>query len=74
MIATVEPGSPAERAGLVSGDIILVALDGVAVTMGRRSHSHACGREDRTLGRDRGAAQWRRRSLSLVPDERTHRG
>ena len=31
MIATVEPGSPAERAGLVSGDIIL-ALDGIAVT------------------------------------------
>ena len=31
IVANIEPGSPAERAGLVAGDIIL-ALDGAAIT------------------------------------------
>ncbi len=31
MVATVEPGSPADRAGIAAGDMIL-ALDGTAVT------------------------------------------
>src|SRR3954471_8880610 len=73
MIATVEPGSPAERAGLVSGDIIL-ALDGIAVTgaddLIRLLAGEKIGRpvEIETLHNGN------RRTLSLVPDERTHRG
>src|SRR6476620_5833620 len=73
MIATVEPGSPAERAGLVSGDIIL-ALDGIPVTgaddLIRMLAGEKIGRpvEIETLHNGN------RRTLSLVPDERTHRG
>jgi S1-C subfamily serine protease len=72
MIASVEAGSPAERAGLRSGDVIL-ALDGTAVT----------GADDliRLLAGDKiGHAveieilrKGTRRVLSLVPDERARR-
>lgn len=72
MVAGIEPGSPAERAGLIAGDIIL-ALDGAAVT----------GADDlvRLLTGDRiGRAvevevlhEGSRRRLSLVPQERAPR-
>jgi len=72
MIASVEAGSPAERAGLRSGDVIL-ALDGNAVT----------GADDliRLLAGDKiGRAveieilrEGARHVLSLVPDERARR-
>src|SRR3954468_8366026 len=73
MVATVEPGSPAERAGLVSGDIVL-ALDGLPVTgaddLIRMLAGEKIGRsvEIETLHNGN------RRTLSLVPDERTQRG
>jgi S1-C subfamily serine protease len=73
MIATVEAGSPADRAGLVAGDIIL-ALDGTAVTgaddLIRILAGEKIGRsvEVETL---RGG-EFRR--VSLVPGERAHRG
>jgi len=72
MIASVEAGSPAARAGLRSGDVIL-ALDGTAVT----------GADDliRLLAGDKiGHAveieilrEGARHMLSLVPDERVRR-
>jgi S1-C subfamily serine protease len=73
MVATVEPGSSAERAGLVSGDIVL-ALDGLPVTgaddLIRILAGEKIGRsvEIETLHNGN------RRTLSLVPDERTQRG
>jgi S1-C subfamily serine protease len=73
MIATVEAGSPADRAGLASGDIILT-LDGTAVTgaddLIRLLAGDKIGRgvEIETL---RGGEQ---RRVSLVPDERKPRG
>jgi S1-C subfamily serine protease len=73
MIATVEPGSPAERAGLVSGDIIL-ALDGIPVTgaddLIRMLAGEKIGRPVEIETLHNGS----RRTLSLVPDERTQRG
>jgi len=73
MIATVEPGSPAERAGLMSGDIIL-ALDGIAVTgaddLIRMLAGDKIGRTVEIEALHNGD----RRMLSLVPDERAHRG
>jgi S1-C subfamily serine protease len=73
MIATVEPGSPAERAGLMSGDIIL-ALDGIAVTgaddLIRMLAGDKIGRTVEIEALHNGD----RRILSLVPDERAHRG
>jgi len=73
MIATVEPGSPAERAGLMSGDIIL-ALDGIAVTgaddLIRMLAGDKIGRTVEIEALHNG----NRRVLSLVPDERADRG
>jgi S1-C subfamily serine protease len=73
MIATVEPGSPAERAGLVAGDIIL-ALDGTAVTgaddLIRTLVGEKIGRTIEVETLHNGS----RRVLSLVPQERAHRG
>jgi S1-C subfamily serine protease len=73
MIASVEPGSPAERAGLAAGDIILT-LDAMAVTgaddLIRLLAGDKIGRtvEVNTL---RNGEQ---RRVTLVPSERTRRG
>jgi S1-C subfamily serine protease len=73
MVATVEPGSPADRAGIVAGDIIL-ALDGTAVTgaddLIRILAGDKIGRTVEIETLHNGS----RRSVSLVPAERTHRG
>jgi S1-C subfamily serine protease len=73
MIASVEAGSPAERAGLVAGDIIL-ALDGAAVTgaddLVRMLTGDKIGRTIEVEVLHNGS----RRVLSLVPHERAHRG
>jgi S1-C subfamily serine protease len=73
MVATVEPKSPADRAGIASGDIILT-LDGAAVT----------GADDliRSLAGDKIARSialeilrnGSRLTVSLIPDERVQRG
>jgi S1-C subfamily serine protease len=72
MIATVEPGSPAARAGLAAGDIIL-ALDGTAVTgaddLIRSLAGDKIGRRVEIEALRNGG----RHVVSLVPDERPHR-
>ena len=73
MIATVEAASPAERAGLASGDIIL-ALDGTPVTgaddLIRLLAGDKIGRtiEIETL------RNGERRRVLIIPDERARRG
>jgi S1-C subfamily serine protease len=73
MVATVEPGSPADRAGIAAGDIIL-ALDGTAVTgaddLIRILAGEKIGRTVEVETLHNGS----RRSVSLVPAERAHRG
>ena len=72
MVASIEPGSPAERAGLNSGDVIL-ALDGVAITgaddLIRVLAGDKIGRTVELEVLHNGS----RRVLSLVPQERVHR-
>jgi len=72
MVASVEPGSPAEQAGLNSGDVIL-ALDGVAITgaddLIRVLAGDKIGRTIELEVLHNGS----RRALSLVPQERVHR-
>jgi S1-C subfamily serine protease len=73
MVATVEPASPADRAGIAAGDIIL-ALDGTAVTgaddLIRILAGEKIGRTVEVETLHNGS----RRSVSLVPAERAHRG
>jgi S1-C subfamily serine protease len=73
MVATVEPGSPADRAGIAAGDIILT-LDGTAVTgaddLIRILAGEKIGRTVEVETLHNGS----RRSVSLVPAERAHRG
>ena len=69
MIASVEPGSPADRAGLVAGDIIL-SLDGVSVTGAHDLIRLLAGEK---IGRSVAMELLRngsRHMLSLIPDER----
>ena len=72
MIASIESGSPAERAGLVAGDIIL-ALDGAAITgaddLVRMLTGDKIGRTIEVEVLHNGS----RRVLSLVPQERVPR-
>ncbi len=72
MVASLEPGSPAERAGLNAGDVIL-ALDGVAITgaddLIRVLVGDKIGRTVELEVLHNGS----RRVLSLVPQERVHR-
>jgi S1-C subfamily serine protease len=73
MVATVEPASPAERAGIAAGDIIL-ALDGTAVTGADDLIRILVGEK---IGRSVEVVTLRNgehRVVSLVPAERTHRG
>jgi S1-C subfamily serine protease len=73
MIASVEAGSPADRAGLAAGDIIL-ALDGVTVTgaddLIRLLAGEKIGRRIEVELLRNGAQH----TVSLVPDERLARG
>jgi S1-C subfamily serine protease len=73
MVASIEPGSPAERAGLLAGAIIL-ALDGVVITgaddLIRVLAGDKIGRTVELEVLHNGS----RRMLSLVPHERVHRG
>jgi len=73
MIASVEPGSPAGRAGLAAGHIIL-ALDGTAVTGADDLIRLLAGDK---IGRTVEIEMLRngdQRRVSVVPDERAHRG
>jgi S1-C subfamily serine protease len=71
MVASIEPGSPAERAGLNAGDVIL-ALDGMAITgaddLIRVLAGDKIGRTVELEVLHNGS----RRMLSLVPQERVH--
>ena len=72
MVASVEPGSPADRAGLASGDIILT-LDGVPVTgaddLIRLLAGDKIGRAVEVKTRRNGEE----RRVTLTPDERSAR-
>jgi len=69
MIATVEPGSPADQAGLAAGDIIL-ALDGMAITGADDLIRLLAGDKiGRTVAADT-LRNGEQRRVSLVPAER----
>ena len=73
MVASIESGSPAEQAGLLAGDIILT-LDGIVITgaddLIRVLAGDKIGRTVEVEVLHNGS----RRMLSLVPQERVHRG
>jgi S1-C subfamily serine protease len=73
MVASIEPGSAAERAGLLAGDIIL-ALEGIVITgaddLIRVLAGDKIGRTIQLEVLHNGS----RSMLSLVPHERVHRG
>jgi S1-C subfamily serine protease len=73
MVASIESGSPAERAGMVAGDIILT-LDGIVITgaddLIRVLAGDKIGRTVEVEVLHNGSP----RTLSLVPQERVHRG
>jgi len=73
MIATIEAGSPSDKAGLAVGDIIL-SLDGVAVTgaddLIRLLNADKIGRSVEIDTLHQGA----RRQVSVMPEERPRKG
>lgn len=69
MIATVEPGSPAARAGLAAGDIIL-ALDGTTVTGADDLIRNLAGDKIARRVKIEALRNGSRLAVSLVPDER----
>ena len=72
MIASLETGSPAERAGLRPGDVIL-ALDGIAVTGADDLIRLLAGEKiDRAVEVEI-LRQGSRHSLSLIPNERSRK-
>jgi S1-C subfamily serine protease len=73
MVASVEPGSPAGRAGLAAGDIVL-ALDGATVTGADDLIRLLAGDKIGRLVEIETLRNGERRRLSLVPDERKQRG
>jgi S1-C subfamily serine protease len=73
IIASIEPGTPAERAGLAAGDIIL-ALDGKAVTGADDLIRLLAGDKIGRLVDIETLRNGEHRRVSLIPGERPRRG